>query len=98
MDFNLKADLNFEAILVHPKTKNGVLVTFPHGGPHSAFCCDYSTHIAIFAALGYSVLLINYRGSTGYGQDTIDSLPGKIGTNDVYDCQVIILWKKLILD
>jgi len=38
-------------------------------------------------SLGYSVLLVNYRGSTGNGQDTIDSLPGKIGQNDVNDCQ-----------
>ena len=38
-------------------------------------------------SLGYSVLLVNYRGSTGNGQDTIDSLPGKVGHNDVNDCQ-----------
>ena len=30
----------------------------------------------------------SYRGSSGYGQDSIDSLPGKIGENDVNDCQV----------
>ena len=26
------------------------------------------------------------RGSTGYGEDGIQSLPGNIGTNDVADC------------
>lgn len=25
------------------------------------------------------------RGSTGFGQDSVESLPGKIGTNDVAD-------------
>jgi acylaminoacyl-peptidase len=79
--------VDFEAILVHPEEKNDTLVVFPHGGPHSCYCSEYSSHVAIFYSLGYSVLLINYRGSSGYGQDSIDSLPGKCGINDVNDCQ-----------
>ena len=31
---------------------------------------------------------MNYRGSTGLGQDSIDSLPGKDGTQDVGDVHV----------
>lgn len=31
---------------------------------------------------------VNYRGSLGFGQDNIDSLPGNIGTQDVKDVQV----------
>lgn len=58
------------------------------GGPHSSYCCEFLTHVAVFYSLGYSVLLINYRGSSGYGQDTIESLPKNIGTYDVQDCQV----------
>lgn len=85
--------LNFQTIFVQATEKNNVLVVFPHGGPHSAFGCEYSPHIAILFSLGYSVLLINYRGSTGFGQNSVDSLPGKIGTNDVNDCQVSILKK-----
>ena len=33
-------------------------------------------------------LSVNYRGSSGFGQDSIDSLPGNIGTQDVKDVQV----------
>ena len=29
---------------------------------------------------------VHCRGSTGYGEDGIQSLPGNIGTNDVADC------------
>lgn len=79
--------LNFEAILIKPKENNKTLVVLPHGGPHSCFCADFSSHVAIMYKLGYSVLCVNYRGSTGNGQDSIDSLPGKVGTNDVNDCQ-----------
>lgn len=62
-----------------PKEKNDVLVVFPHGGPHSAYACEFSYHVAVLNKLGYSVLMINYRGSIGYGQNNVDSLPGLIG-------------------
>lgn len=32
----------------------------------------------------------NYRGSTGYGEDSIQSLPGRAGTNDVADCMMAL--------
>lgn len=35
-----------------------------------------------------SVYLVNYRGSTGFGQDSILSLIGQIGSQDVKDVQV----------
>lgn len=35
-----------------------------------------------------SLFLVNYRGSLGYGQDSIYSLPGNVGTQDVRDVQV----------
>lgn len=39
---------------------------------------------------------MNYRGSLGYGQDSVLSLPGNIGTQDVKDVQVrmqqMLLW------
>ena len=34
------------------------------------------------------VFVVNYRGSSGFGQQSIMSLLGKIGTNDVADVQV----------
>jgi len=62
------------------------LVIVPHGGPHSNFSSAFSPHYAALASFGYAVLLINYRGSTGYPLPQLVSLPGRCGTNDVSDC------------
>lgn len=37
-------------------------------------------------AAGYNVLLLNYRGSTGFGEASIQSLPGHVSVHDVRDC------------
>lgn len=35
---------------------------------------------------GYATLLVNYRGSSGAGQDSLNHLVGRIGKSDVADC------------
>jgi acylaminoacyl-peptidase len=37
-----------------------------------------------------AVLHCNYRGSTGFGQDAVESLTGNIGKNDVEDCMKLV--------
>lgn len=66
------------------------MVVYPHGGPHGAISSDFMVWPVCLAALGYAVLLVNFRGSTGFGQDSIYCLPGKIGTQDVQDVQVTV--------
>ncbi|KAL8591404.1 hypothetical protein ACOMHN_022210 [Nucella lapillus] len=85
--------LDFEAILYLP-LKEGKddakppLVLFPHGGPHSSFSCDFMLNPAVFALCGFAVLCVNYRGSLGFGQDSISSLLGNVGNFDVKDCML----------
>eukprot|EP01052_Picozoa_sp_SAG31_P038469 SAG31_NODE_5146_length_2715_cov_1.456040_2_plen_373_part_00 len=42
-------------------------VLFPHGGPHSVTCSTFSPIAVFFAKLGYTTLLVNYRGSLSFG-------------------------------
>ncbi|KAG1650151.1 Acylamino-acid-releasing enzyme [Nymphon striatum] len=82
-------NLDFEAIYVEPSQpqEKMPLIVWPHGGPHSAFSAAYYFHVNVFVKLGYCVLLVNYRGSLGFGQANISSLLGNIGDQDVKDVQ-----------
>jgi len=52
-----------------------------HGGPESAWGDDWSYrwNPELFAANGYLVIMINFHGSTGYGQKFIDAINGDWG-------------------
>ncbi|KAF6775084.1 hypothetical protein AHF37_05184 [Paragonimus kellicotti] len=78
-------DFNEWLPLIHCSSIHG-LVVYPHGGPHSAFTATWSPLIIGLVACGFACLLINYRGSLGYGETAVRSLLGKIAQNDVDDC------------
>jgi dipeptidyl aminopeptidase/acylaminoacyl peptidase len=52
-----------------------------HGGPQGAWGDDWSYrwNAELFAANGYVVIMINFHGSTGYGQKFIDAINGEWG-------------------
>ncbi|NGM50018.1 S9 family peptidase [Caulobacter sp. 602-2] len=43
------------------------LVVMPHGGPEARDAYDFDTYGQVFAARGWAVLQVNFRGSGGYG-------------------------------
>ena len=63
-----------------PKQKYPVKLLI-HGGPQGAWGDEWSYrwNAELFAANGYVVLMINPRGSTGYGQKFIDEINGDWG-------------------
>lgn len=72
-----------EAMLVPPPNfdaaKKYPLLVLLHGGPQTMFsdAWGYRWNAQVFAGAGYAVLMINRRGSTGYGQKFTDEI-----TND----------------
>ncbi|RXN18463.1 acylamino-acid-releasing enzyme-like protein [Labeo rohita] len=87
--------LNFGAILLKPynppERRKTPLVVNIHGGPHAHFAADWNATAASLTKLGYAVLMVNYRGSTGFGQDGIESLLGNVGSQDVKDVHRAVL-------
>ena len=44
-------------------------VVYPHGGPYARDSWRYDPMVQIMANRGYAVLQMNFRGSTGYGEE-----------------------------
>jgi dipeptidyl aminopeptidase/acylaminoacyl peptidase len=56
-----------------------------HGGPHGMFGYGFNPTVQVLAAHGYAVLLINPRGSSGYGQKFADGCVNDWGGGDYRD-------------
>jgi dipeptidyl aminopeptidase/acylaminoacyl peptidase len=67
-----------EAFLVKPlgltATSKHPLIVSIHGGPHGQQGPAFNFQNQIYAARGWAVLMVNYRGSTGYGQGWADAV------------------------
>jgi dipeptidyl aminopeptidase/acylaminoacyl peptidase len=61
------------------------LVLFIHGGPNGQDNHRWNTFCQWFAANGYSVLQVNYRGSSGRGQTYSRSIAADWGHHEVED-------------
>ena len=63
------------------KSKKYPLKYLIHGGPQGAWGDDWSYrwNPELFAANGYVVAMVNFHGSTGYGQKFIDAINGNWG-------------------
>ncbi len=60
-----------------------------HGGPESSFTNSWSFrwNPQVWAGWGYGVVMIDYHGSTGYGQAFTDALAGHWGDRPLEDLQ-----------
>jgi dipeptidyl aminopeptidase/acylaminoacyl peptidase len=70
--------LEVEAFLTAPATRAPgsarPLIVAIHGGPHGQQGPAFNLKAQVYAARGYATLMVNYRGSTGYGQKFADAI------------------------
>jgi dipeptidyl aminopeptidase/acylaminoacyl peptidase len=78
-----------EAFLTKPigmtDTSKHPLIVVIHGGPHGQNGPGFFFKNQVYAAHGYAVLSVNYRGSTGYGQKFADAVFGDQDGNEGQD-------------
>jgi dipeptidyl aminopeptidase/acylaminoacyl peptidase len=78
-----------EAFLTKPLgatlTSKHPLVVVIHGGPHGQQGPAFNFKNQVYAGRGWATLMINYRGSTGYGQAFADAVFGDQNGNEAQD-------------
>jgi dipeptidyl aminopeptidase/acylaminoacyl peptidase len=71
---------------VGPDGEKPPLLVFSHGGPTGCVRPVLNTTIQFWTSRGFTVVDVNYGGSTGYGREYRRLLNGNWGVVDVEDC------------
>lgn len=78
-----------EGVLVLPsgfkKGDKTPLMLDIHGGPSGYFGNEFDPFFQLYAGLGYAVLGVNVRGSSGYGDEILRGLMGDVGGGEYDD-------------
>jgi dipeptidyl aminopeptidase/acylaminoacyl peptidase len=69
---------------IAPGTKHPLIVNI-HGGPHAQQGPAFNFKNQVYAGRGWATLMVNYRGSTGYGQKFADAVFGDQNGNEAQD-------------
>lgn len=87
--FNSTDGTPIEGFVVKPidfnPSKKYPTVLWIHGGPTAQYDFSFDSEAQLFAANGYVVLLLNPRGSTGYGEDFCKAIFADWGNLDYQD-------------
>lgn len=81
--------------LIHPPGADASarlpLLHLVHGGPHACFgdSWQWRWQAQIFAGFGYRVALVNYHGSTSFGQKYTESIRGAWGDKPYRDIEAV---------
>jgi dipeptidyl aminopeptidase/acylaminoacyl peptidase len=67
-----------------PGSKHPMIVMI-HGGPHGQNGPAFNFKAQVYAARGWATLMVNYRGSTGYGQKFADAVFRDQNGNEAQD-------------
>jgi dipeptidyl aminopeptidase/acylaminoacyl peptidase len=61
------------------------VIVYPHGGPHGRYASGLDFTSQLFAAHGYAVLHVNFRGSSGSNKKFLDADRFDLGGGDMRD-------------
>jgi dipeptidyl aminopeptidase/acylaminoacyl peptidase len=82
-------ELDVEGFLTVPPSRSGgsthPLIVAIHGGPHGQQGPAFHFKAQVYASRGWATLMVNYRGSTGYGQRFADAIAKDQNGNEAKD-------------
>jgi dipeptidyl aminopeptidase/acylaminoacyl peptidase len=84
--YKSKDKLEIPSLLFKPLHPNGAAVLYPHGGPSSQYYYEWDSLTQYLLAKGYTFVMPNYRGSTGFGIEFEQANYGQWGQGDMQDC------------
>jgi len=69
-DFQARDGMQLHGYLTLPfGSEHPPLIVFPHGGPFARDSQYFDPFVQMLASRGYAILQVNFRGSTGYGNE-----------------------------
>lgn len=86
VDFKSLDGLGIHGMLYRPDHPNSAGIVHVHGGPRGQAMHDWDIFQQYLIAKGYTILDVNYRGSTGYGYDFEMLNQENWGIGDTQDC------------
>jgi dipeptidyl aminopeptidase/acylaminoacyl peptidase len=72
--------------------RNLPTIVYPHGGPYARDYWGFDTMVQFMASRGFAVIQVNFRGSTGYGDEWYDAGLRNWGTVMVDDITATTKW------
>ena len=84
-------DADVQMFVLYPpgfdESKKWPLLVLVHGGPHGTFgnSWHYRWNAQLFAAPGYVTAMVNFHGSSSFGQDFTDAITGEVGRKPYED-------------
>ena len=67
------------------------LIVKAHSGPTSYFDGSINSEVQYWTSRGYTIVEVNYGGSSGFGREYRERLNYKWGIVDSYDCKALVL-------
>lgn len=92
--YKSKDRLEIPSFLILNKKAEKEALIYIHGGPWREMADRWSVTVSILAAAGYHIMIPNYRGSRGYGEEFRRLLIGDPGGMDLED--IVYAYKYLI--
>jgi dipeptidyl aminopeptidase/acylaminoacyl peptidase len=87
--FKSRDGTEVEAFLTRPTgqtaTSRHPMIVMIKGGPHGQQGPSFTNKAQVYAGRGWAVLMVNYRGSTGYGQRFADAILKDQNGNEAQD-------------